>query len=118
MYRKIVQTAVIVAYTGDQSVNSQAAVATAQIAGAGVPDRGSTRRRNPENGSPPSRANAKAIRDAEVTAPSPQPYIASAIPNPSAADNRDGRTASIAWENARSPFAAAASRSGIASTTA
>ena len=45
--------------------------------------RGQTHRTARENGRPPSRAKAKAIRDAEVTVASPQRYCATTIPTTS-----------------------------------
>ena len=69
-------TAVIVAYTGVTSVNKTEIVATVQIAMAGERRLGQTQRMAREYGSPPSRANANAILDAEVTVANPQRYCA------------------------------------------
>src|SRR5688500_11817426 len=108
----------MVVYTGVYAVNATAAAATPQTATGGVRNRGDTCRTARENGSPPSRAKANAIRDADVTVASPHRYCATTAPGNSAVASHPGTTAVRVWANAFSPSAAASAGSGIASTTA
>src|SRR5262245_25351337 len=71
-----------------------------------------------EPGSPPSRANANAIRDAEVTVARPQRYCARTIPLHSTKYSQRGTTSPSVKPNACSPFSATAAGSRIASTAA
>src|SRR5262245_35138414 len=103
---------------GVYAVNKTAAADTPQIATGGVRNRGETCRTARENGSPPSRANANAIRDAEVTVASPQRYCATTAPPHSTRASVLGTAPNRAWKNAFSPAAAVPSGSRIASTTA
>src|ERR1700678_3912618 len=98
-------------------VKSREATATIQIATAGVRRLGQTQRTACEQGSPPSRANANAILDAEVTVANPQRYWARMIAAISAAQSGPGSTAFTIQRNAPSPCPAASGRPGAASTT-
>src|SRR5262245_4604783 len=108
----------MVEYTGVYTVNRTEATATPQIATAGLRNRGETCRTAAENGSPPSRAKAKAIRDAEVTVARPQRYWAITAPPHSPSASVVGTAPNSAAKNAPSPWAAVSAGSRIASTTA
>src|SRR5262245_4148468 len=92
MYRKITQTAVMVEYTGEYTLNSTAAIATPQMATGGVRYFGETCRTHRDAGRPPSRANANAIRDAEVTVANPHRYCATTMPAKSPKASHCGST--------------------------
>ncbi len=108
----------IVVYTFVYAVNATAAAATPHTATGGVWNRGDTQRTAAWNGIPPSRANANAIRDADVTVASPHRYCATTAAANSAVASQPGTTAVSVCANAFSPSAAASSGFGIASTTA
>src|ERR1051325_9135571 len=74
----MVQTDAIVSYTLVKTVNRTDPSETIQIAYKGVRCVGLTWRKR--FGSPPSRANAKAMRDAEVTVARPHRYWHTMIP--------------------------------------
>ena len=99
-------------------MNRTDTAATAQIATAGDRRRGQTHRTAAENGRPPSRAKANAIREAEVTVASPQRYCATTIPAHRAMASGRGSTPLMIHRNAPSPCAAAPARLGAASTAA
>src|SRR5438477_12322069 len=108
----------MVVYTGVYAVNATAAAATPQTATGGVRNRGDTHRTACENGSPPSRANANAIRDADVTVASPHRYWATTAPPHSPRASGRGTAPNRVAKNVPSPASAAVCGSGIASTTA
>jgi hypothetical protein len=82
----------MVEYTGVYNVNKNAATQTAQIDQGGVRQVGDTQRRCCESGRPPSRAKAKAIRDADVTVASPHKYCAITMPTNNADVTAEGTT--------------------------
>src|SRR3954468_12174125 len=92
MYSSTAHAAAIVAY-GTSAVSASAATATAQMAGPGERRLASTRRNSADAGSPPSRAKAYAIRDADVTVASPHRYWATPMPTNSAVASPPGNTA-------------------------
>src|SRR5262245_29149367 len=111
-------TVVIVEYTGVLTVKPIESALVAQIATTGVRKRGWTRRSAREAGSPPSRANAKVIREADVTVARPQRYCAAAMPAYRSRATVLGTTAPVIETNALAPCAAAASGFGATTTTA
>lgn len=102
-YKKITHTTVIVEYTGVDTVNNIAAMETSQMATGGVRNVGDTHRTQDEAGRPPSRANAKAMRDAEVTVARPQKYCAITTPVSSNVAHQLGTTAYRVCRNAPRP---------------
>src|SRR5947208_12648996 len=108
----------MVEYTGEYTVNRTAAADTPQTAAGGERNRGDTCRTSRDAGSPPSRANANAIRDAEVTVASPHRYWATTAPPHRSSIGPRGTACSRARANAPSPAVATAAGSRIASTTA
>src|SRR5205807_2247767 len=96
-------TLVMVEYTGVYAVNRTEGRATPQIATGGVRNRGETRRTAAENGSPPSRAKANAIREAEVTVASPHRYCATTAPPHRAKASGRGTAPNRVWKKAFSP---------------
>src|SRR5262249_54322048 len=110
----------MVSYTFVERVNRTDDPATTQIAGAGVSQRVWTWRSTAEPGTPPSRAKAYSMRDADVTVASPHKYCASAMPanSTTATAGRSLKTALTMDTNAPSPSDAASRKFGAASTTA
>ena len=93
-YKKVPPDAAMVVY-GTSPMQSRAMPATAQMATEGVRDVALTRRTNLEAGKPPSRANANAMREAEVSAARPQRYWATAIPAERTRASGPGKTSFI-----------------------
>ena len=75
-YSAMVLSATIAEYASAQSATASAAPALVQTATHGLRNRGETVASFGENGSPPSRAKAKSIREFEVTLERPQNHIA------------------------------------------
>src|SRR5438270_13843199 len=101
-------TAVMVEYTGVYAAKATAAADTPQTATGGVRNRGDTCRTRRDAGSPPSRANANAIRDADVTVASPHRYWATTAPPHRTSTIPRGNAWPSAVTNAPSPAAATA----------
>src|SRR3954470_10980509 len=72
----MVESATIAEYASDQSATASAIAAEIQTATKGLRNRGETAASLAAKGSPPSRANAKSMRELEVTLDSPQNHIA------------------------------------------
>ena len=93
-------------------------IAAVQIAATGVRKPGCTRFSAFDAGSPPSRAKAKIIREAEVTVASPQMSWQTNMRTSRTCFSATGSTASSVKKKTPQPLAAALSMSGIASTKA
>src|SRR4051812_12791569 len=114
----MVLRATIAEYAGVQRATARAAAAETQTATWGDRNLGETLDTSPENGSPPSRAKAKSMRELEVMLERPQNHIASmAIPT-RAPPSRDPSAVRSTWMNGFSAAAAVETSPAIASVTA
>src|SRR5258708_31834372 len=113
----MVESATIAEYASAQSATASAAAALVQTATWGLRKRGETLESALENGSPPSRAKAKSIREFEVTLERPQNHIAAMAMQTSALPSR-APSALLSTKMNGLSAAAAAFRSPIESVTA
>src|SRR3954463_12690697 len=113
----MVLRATIAEYAGAQSASRKAAAAEIQTATWGERKVGETRATAFENGRPPSRANAKSMRELEGTLERPQNHIATIAPSTRAPPSRCPSAPRSTWMKGFS-VATVEGRSPIASVTA